>query len=68
LVILGAIFAASHHRHHGPMFGMNQMHGRMHGPWHGPGPRFFGPPGPPAEAAAAPNSTPPAAPTPPSSH
>jgi hypothetical protein len=71
LVILGAIFAASHHRHHGPMVGMNQMHGRMHGPWHGPWPhepRFFGPPGAPPEAAAPPNASAPAAPTSPSSH
>jgi hypothetical protein len=72
LVILGAIFAASHPRHHGPMMGMNEMHGRMHGPWHGPGPRFFGPRGdefqPGAQTPAAPNSPAPAAPASPASH
>ena len=66
LVILGAIFAASHHRHYGPM-GMYQMHGRMHGPWHGPGPRFFGPRGDEFQPGAPPETAP-AAPTPPASH
>jgi hypothetical protein len=38
LVILGAIFAAAHGRHHGGP----GMQGRMQGPWPGD-PRFFGP-------------------------
>jgi hypothetical protein len=33
LVILGAIFAAAHHAHRGPAFGMRGMHRQMHGPW-----------------------------------
>lgn len=31
MVILGAIFAAAHGRHHGAMFGEPGMYGRMHG-------------------------------------
>ncbi len=38
LVVLGAIFAAAHGRHHG----QPGMYGRMHGAWPGD-PRFFGP-------------------------
>ncbi len=42
LVILGAIFAAAHCRHHGGMMGGPGMYGRMHGFWPGD-PRFLGP-------------------------
>jgi hypothetical protein len=74
LVILGAIFAAAHHAHHGAEFGMRGMHRHMHGPWseepppggpwrpHGAEHAEEGAaPAPPA--GAAPN--PPATPTPP---
>jgi hypothetical protein len=55
LVILGALFAAAHHRHHG-------MRGGMHCPWaHEPDARP-GPPGaPPPEQSAVPQAAPPAA-------
>jgi hypothetical protein len=44
LVVLGAIFAAAHGRHHGGMMGERGMYGHMHGFCPGE-PRFFGPHG-----------------------
>jgi hypothetical protein len=76
LLILGAIFAAAHGRHHCPVFGMHGMHERMHERMHGAWPPGeerpeVGPPAdtsqtPPAPGAAAnptgaPTSPPPAA-------
>ncbi len=61
LVILGAIFAAAHGRHHGGMMiGGPGIYGRMHGFCPGD-PRFAGPPpfGPPG--AAPPGTAPPSA-------
>ena len=70
LVILGAIFAAAHGRHHGP-FGLRGMHGAMycpgfagpHPPWpmnpHGPADVPPDPPpaaGPPGPADSAPST------------
>jgi hypothetical protein len=46
LVILGAIFAAAHGRHRGPILGIHGMHERLYGPWPGrEEPRGIGPPG-----------------------
>jgi hypothetical protein len=62
LVILGAIFAAAHGRHHCGMMGESGMYGRMHGPCPDD-PRFFGshrdqePCG--ASSSAAPSAAPP---------
>ncbi|HLN48463.1 MAG TPA: hypothetical protein VK251_03055 [Steroidobacteraceae bacterium] len=70
LVILGAIFAAAHGRHHGGMMDGPGMYGRMRGFWQGD-PRFLGPHrgeepcG--APSAAPPNTAPPSA-VPPSPH
>jgi len=70
LVILGAIFAAAHHRHHGPygMTGFHEgMHFRhpdgMHPGWPGgPHPEALppGPPPAPGAAAGTPDAAPPA--------
>jgi hypothetical protein len=51
LVMLGALFAAAHHRHHG-------MRGAMHCPW---AQEPDGRPGPPPEQSAVPPAAPPAA-------
>lgn len=64
LIVLGAIFAAAHHRHYCPYFA---MHGRMHAPgpggpgWDGARGAAPGEPGTPPPPAGAP----PAAPAPP---
>jgi len=59
LVILGAIFAAAHARHHGCMMGGPGMYGRMHGIWPGD-PRFLGPRRD-EELSGAPSTAPPGA-------
>lgn len=46
LVILGAIFAAAHGRHHCPVFGMHGMHGHMYCPGAPPAPPSPSPPPP----------------------
>ena len=63
LLILGAVFAAAHGRHHCPFFGMHGMHERMHGPW--PAMEERPEVGPPPAPGTAPNPNPTGTPTPP---
>jgi len=69
LVILGALFAAAHGRHHHRMFHPDGAYGRMHGAWPGEPPSFRpgapeqASPGGPGQPAAAPSPPPPASST-----
>jgi len=64
LVILGAIFAAAHGRHHCPMMGERGMYGRMHGHGEESGSTQSGPN--PQAPESAPNSAAPPSPALPS--
>jgi hypothetical protein len=51
LLILGAIFAAAHGRHHCPFIDMHHMHERAEGPWPPAGPAPSPPSPPPSPEA-----------------